>query len=386
MKRHRAPLQALCAFTQLILLTLAGCAAGGAQTAEVDPPSLTSSELGRALASEPFHRLIPLAFQFDPTEEALISQVVADGDPFDEAIPSWNVAGPRPFAVDIRVEGPSGWSPWLRIGDWNLEARTGEERTRFENGKVAVDVLQLTAPTQAAQIALRTFDEGAPLNPADVRAFITLTDRSQLETRLVSATSEPWPAAHEIDVPTRSQREDGGEIGGRICSPTSVAMVADFHGASIPTTEMAATILDPHHGIYGNWNRAVQGAFSHGVKGRIARFSSWSTVRDVLATGRPIVASIRADEGDIAGAPYTKTTGHLLVITGLTATGAVHVNDPAAKTAAGVKRLYRRRDMERVWFENGGVAYVLGEDDGNSKPARSQAGAGHAPTDGAHGE
>ena len=73
-----------------------------------------------------------------------------------------------------------------------------------------------------------------------------------------------------------------------------------------------------------------------------------------------IVASIRAGEGELRGAPYTKTAGHLLVVTGLGAHGAVHVNDPASKTTAAVSRVYRREDVERVWFANGGVAYALG--------------------------
>lgn len=386
-KRGRDPVLTFWALTPLAIFALLGCTATDAPGTEVgtqaqDIQELAGSGLDRALATEPFHRLISLSFTSDPSEGALLSQIVADGRPFDEAIPSWNVTGTRPFAVDVRVQGSEGWSPWLRIGDWNLASRTGEERTQFESGKVAVDVLRLTSPSQSAQIALRAMDEGAPLAPSAVQAFMTLTDRDQLGARVASAISEPWPAAHLIEVPPRSQREDGGEIGGRICSPTSVAMVVDYHGADVPTTQMAATIHDPHFEIYGNWNRAVQGAFSHGVPGRIARFSSWSTVREVLATGRPIVASIRAAEGEISGAPYTKTAGHLLVITGLHASDAVHVNDPAAKTAAGVKRLYLRSEMERVWFEKGGVAYVLGED---SAPL-IQPGSANAPLHGAPGK
>ncbi len=325
-----------------------------------------------ALASEPFHRLIRLELAHDPVEHALVSQVAQDELSFDEAIPSWNVPGTRPFAVDIRVgasdASPDGWSPWLRIGDWNLPSRTGDELTQFADCKVAVDVLRMTSPKQCVQVAFRAMDGGGPLDPAEIRAFLTLTDRSRLEARVAAAATEPWPTSHVIDVAPRSQRQDGGDIGGRICSPTSVAMVAGFHGASVPTRQMAATILDPHYDIYGNWNRAVQGAFVHGVDGRVARFSSWEAVRRVLATGRPIVASIRAREGEISGAPYTKTAGHLLVVTGLDAHGVVRVNDPAAKTSATVQRMYLRADMERVWFEKGGVAYVLGAGAGARGP------------------
>jgi hypothetical protein len=71
------------------------------------------------------------------------------------------------------------------------------------------------------------------------------------------------------------------------------------------------------------------------------------------------VASIKADEGQLRGAPYERTGGHLLVVTGLGPGGVVHVNDPAAPWPGVVPRRYMRADMEQVWFGRGGVTYAL---------------------------
>lgn len=333
----------------------------GACVSTPEPPREPKSPVELALATEPLHRHHQLDLATDPDfEGGLRSSVVADGAPFDEALPSWNVSTEMPFTVDIRVR-PDGstWSPWLRIGDWNLPRRTEDVPTTFDRGRVAVDVLRLVSPMEEVQLGFRPANGAVALDPMEITGSIVLTSVADLESSLDDAMSEPWPATVRLDVPARSQREDGGEIGHRICSPTSVAMALSYHGVDVRTAELATVIRDPHHDIYGNWNRAVQGAHAHGVQGRLARLSSWSRVADILATGTPIIASIRADEGELRGAPYPSTGGHLLVITGLGADGSVHVNDPAARTAADVPRTYFRRDMTRVWLANGGVCYLL---------------------------
>ncbi|MEE2940353.1 MAG: C39 family peptidase [Planctomycetota bacterium] len=340
-----------------IVLTSALCAcatAPGRPTPTLDP-------IDRALESERLHRHHRVALQAVPGDARVLrSPVISDGRPFTEALPSWNVAAETPFTVDVRAR-PHGspWSPWLRIGDWNLPARTDEVPTTFDRGRVAVDVLRLISPMDELQLEVRPADEGGSLAPLDITVTVVLSSMDDLAGALEAADAEPWPEPVQLEVPARSQREDGGDIGHRICSPTSVAMALDHHGVGVGTRTSAAALRDPHHDIYGNWNRAVQGARSFGVEGRLARLSSWTATAAVLAAGSPVVASIRAGEGELDGAPYSSTAGHLLVITGLGPEGRVHVNDPAARSAADVPRVYSRADMTRVWLANGGVAYLF---------------------------
>ena len=291
---------------------------------------------------------------------ALISEELVPSAPFTECLPSWNVASDAPFSVEIRTRpvGSDLWTPWLLIGDWRVASRPQDVVTACDEVRVSVDVLEAAIPQARAQLRFTPAGASA-MDSAAVRASMVFTDGARLGERVDAASGEPWPLPVQLTVPARSQRAAGEDIGHRICSPTSVAMVAAYHGQPVPTREMAATLLDPHFDIYGNWNRAVQGAFTHGVPGSLVRVSSWETVAGYLEEGRPLVASIRAEPGELRGAPYEKTAGHLLVITGLGLGGVVFVNDPAASWPGVVPRRYMRADLEKVWFRNGGVTYAF---------------------------
>jgi hypothetical protein len=137
-------------------------------------------------------------------------------------------------------------------------------------------------------------------------------------------------------------------------------MVLAYRGVERPTAEVAATLYDERHDIYGNWTRAIQGAFELGVPGYLRRFSRMSEVEETVASGQPLVVSVRVEEGELPGAPYEKTSGHLFVIVGFDERGDVIVNDPAATPPEeDVRRVYARREVERVWLRKNGVAYVL---------------------------
>jgi uncharacterized protein YvpB len=172
-------------------------------------------------------------------------------------------------------------------------------------------------------------------------------------------TPEPALWQRRLDVPFRSQRTEDPAIAGRICSPTSVSMVLAYYGLERPTAAVADRAYDAEHDIYGGWARAVQAAFEEGLPGYVARFGSWDGVRREIAAGRPVIVSIRAREGELAGAPYASTGGHLIVVTGFDERGDVHVNDPATTDPRQGVVTYAREDMERVWLGKGGVAYVL---------------------------
>lgn len=297
--------------------------------------------------------------RLDATGGSYTSRVVAREVPFTELLPSWNVDAPpgTSFRVDLRVGRAADdlWSPWLLVGDWGhpVEPRY----TRFAGGKVAIDVFESSEPWDRAQVRLEATGGAGAIELH--RLSLAFTDARALPGRVGEAAAEPWPAPVSVRVPARSQRDEDPRIAGSVCSPTSVAMVMELNGVKVPTAELAAEVLDPTHDIYGNWSRAVQGAFAHGVPGSLVRVSSWSAVAAFLERRIPLVASIRAGEGELRGAPYSRTDGHLLVVTGLGPAGQVLVNDPAAHWPGDVRRTYLREDLERCWFEKGGVAYAF---------------------------
>lgn len=281
---------------------------------------------------------------------------------FNEVLMSWNLRrdADAPYAVEVRLgrSHDASWSPWLRVGGEGGVG--GEVITTFADGKADVDIVRTGERYDLVQVRLLG---GADGSLTLHRLAAVLTDA----TGLPVAKPDPQPAPFaptlaciaRLAVPFRSQLAEAAELRPRICSPTSVAMLLEYRGVARSTAEVASRIYDPLHDLYGNWPRAVQAAFEWGVPGYLARFADWHEVAAVIAQGQPLIISIAVRPGQLSGAPYAKTAGHLLVITGFDAAGDVHVNDPAAVSAAQGQTTYARAELEQVWMRRGGTAYVL---------------------------
>ncbi len=295
------------------------------------------------------------------------------GPAFRDALVSWNAIVPdhAGLIVELRVARNEGsWSPWLQLGDWG-ERAPATPVVSFDGGRVEVDVFRSESAWDRAQVRVRAWRADSSPSTAITLERVSLCVSDRTTPHLVAwerfrpsrGCTEPAPRAPlapgRIDVPFRSQRALPPELAPRCCSPTSLAMVLAFRGVERTTEEVAALVYDRAHDLYGNWTRAIQGAFTLGVRGYAARFSSWVDVEESIRANQPLVISIAAAEGELHGAPYAKTDGHLLVLCGFDAQHRVLVNDPAAVDAAHGQLAYSRADLERCWFGHGGVAYVL---------------------------
>ncbi len=298
-----------------------------------------------------------------PDAPAACTTEIARGEhPFRDLLVSWNVDAPAGtgFVVELRVEADGAWSPWMHLGDWGereFAPGLAERVTTCTGGRIDVDYFRGERAFDAAQVRVTAFTrrEGAELVVRRLRFCF-----SDLE-RTVPAL-EPLaqrPLGTVLDVAPRSQHAEAAEIAARICSPTSVAMVLGYRGITVATRAVADRAFDPAHDLYGNWPRNVQTAYSFGVGGYLTRFSDWPRVERLVAANTPIVVSIAVKDGELRGAPYASTRGHLLVLIGFDAVGDCVVDDPAAPDAASARRTYRRADLERVWMARGGTAYVL---------------------------
>jgi hypothetical protein len=280
-----------------------------------------------------------------------------------EALVSWNL-DLEPGAA-ARIEARVGrWddalqaTPWLFVGYAGaVPATKGLQQGGF--AQIDVDVLRSEVPL--GWIEVRVSNTGrAPLRME--RIDITLRDR-QRRSALAAPPALPHTAPAlprampALQVPARSQRHDTGALGSRLCSPTSVSMVLAYHGIELPTLTVAASSHDALHDIYGNWPRNVQAAFEHGLEGYLTAIARWSEAEALLARGIPLVISIAAGEGELRGAPYARTGGHLLVLRGVDARGDLLAMDPASSTQP--ERTYRRSDLTRCWLARGGTCYVL---------------------------
>ena len=136
-------------------------------------------------------------------------------------------------------------------------------------------------------------------------------------------------------------------------------MVLAYRGVDRTTREVAELVYDKPHDIFGNWTRAVQAAFTLGVPGYLGRFWDWDEVKQTIAHDQPLVVSIGVKNGELTGAAYHETSGHLIVLCGFDKNGDCLVNDPAAKDAEHGQLTYKRSELQKCWMERGGTAYVL---------------------------
>jgi hypothetical protein len=334
-----------------------------------------------------------------PMTHCYQSQPLEAGLRFDEALVSWNLGVPAGAAavVEIRVaeagEG-AAWSPWMFVGDWsgNRPGAGGittivSPVVKFAGGKIDVDYLVAAKGKTFGQLQYRVLvfsavatQDASPvsiarmtvccMDTAAADAHWARQDALRLGTprpgvpvgtdRAAAAAKAADPARVEVAVPLRSQKTERPEIAGRICSPTSVTMVLGAYGIERPVLEIAEAAFDARHDLYGNWPRNVQTAYSRGVPGYLTRLTSWREVEDLLNLGWPVIISIQTKPGELRGAPYKETDGHLIVIRGIDAAGNILVNDPAASEPEKAALTYYRDDLTAVWLKRTlGTAYVL---------------------------
>lgn len=290
------------------------------------------------------------------------SDWIVPNGPFDQALPSWNIDLPEgaAFRVDIQVaeDEVGASSPWLDLGGWGEWPEELRSPVAFDSGKVSIDILDLSELHARARFRLRTRSAEADDPVVLQRLFCVFTNRGMMKEQVMTALKGP-NEAFLIEVPARSQKSESAELAPRICSPTSVAMVLEHYGHDYETAEVAALLYDPENDIYGNWNRAAQGAHMLGVPALVVRIYSWMEAETYLRTVGPLIISIGVEPGQLTGAPYEATSGHLLVLCGLDGNGNAWVMDPAVPAGERQPRKYSMEELLQVWLVRGGFTYAL---------------------------
>lgn len=314
------------------------------------------------------------------------SQEIRVREAFNEAIVSWNIwcEGGWSALIEMRVGKADRWSEWLRVG--YVGKQPGDEgATRIESAKDSVGSGRIDADyfvsddawerlqyriiaspdsqdaprgssTPGESVGVEVERMAVCLTAARVRHPAELEEPrdGELGASNYHGTAFRWAA------PFRSQKTSDDRLAGRLCSPTSVSMVAAYYGGDGSVERMSRRVWDGVNDLYGNWARNVQGAYECGVPGAVVRFSSWSDVERVMRHGTPLAASIVVEPGELRGSPYDSTAGHLIVLTGITPEGDFYASDPAVGVASKGQLTYRREDLARVWLSaTKGTAYLL---------------------------
>ncbi len=311
---------------------------------------------------------------------------VRPGFGFDQLIASYNASTPVGTFIEVstRARSTAGRpGSWDSLGRWAGHDRGFHRMTLGRQAddvaRVAVDTLVAKSGTRLGQWQLRlSLFRRSGTSKTPVVSMVAAV-ASHLPNH--APTSRPGSGAgHSLPVPRYSQEIHRGEYpqydgGGEAwCSPTSTSMVLGYWDR-LPAPRDYAWV-DPSY--EDPWvDHAARGTFAHGYDGTgdwpfntayagrfgldafVTRLRSLREAELFIKAGIPLVASISFGPGELDGAPIRSTSGHLLVIRGFTATGRVVVNDPAASSSRGVRRVYRRGQFENAWSDNGGVVYVI---------------------------
>lgn len=305
----------------------------------------------------------------------LTSRVYTTATRFDTLVPSWNATTPAGtyLQTEVRVRSGGRWTPWFNMGVWARGTETIKRRS--VNGqsaggwRVSTDTLQSTGSIFASgyQYRLKLFSKKKGTSPEVGQLAFTVSNSYRHGEFLgVAGSNALW--GKDLAVPQRSQMiyPNGGEVW---CSPTSLSMVMAYWATKTgnrslnqPVPTVAAGTYDYAYRGNGNWPFNTAYASAYGLRASVNRFSSLGQVERWISKGVPVIASISWGSGQLSGAPIPASNGHLLVIRGFDKSGKyVIVNDPAAGSNSGVRRVYSRQQFADAWLErgSGGVAYLV---------------------------
>ena len=155
-----------------------------------------------------------------------------------------------------------------------------------------------------------------------------------------------------------SQKSKNKTIRDRICSPTATAMALSLSSDSTDWDEIIDDCFDPATKAFGSWPLAIKSAAKHGFIGSVETTENWEDAIKVLATGQPLVCSIRFKEDELKGSPLKQTQGHLVCVYGLE-DNKVLALDPAAEGAKNVERQYDLKEFSKAWLRERGAIYYF---------------------------
>jgi hypothetical protein len=337
---------------------------------------------------------------------AWVSKWTAPGFSLTELIPSWhaNTPGSTWVRIDVRGRTADRTGSWDTVASWarddrDFTRRTGPSQTD-DLGRVLYDTW-LTPGVTSWQVRVTLHRKvGGTKTP---RLHTVGAVVSRLPSVSTVRTSKPGAErgaalGKVLRVPTFSQMVHRGSYpqyggGGQAwCSPTSTAMVLGYYKSLPPPSayswvrqghpdpvvpHLARQTYDSSYGGTGTWPFNTAFAATRTGNGFVTRLRSLREAERFIAAGIPLIASVTFGSGQLSGAPISSTNGHLMVIVGFRKNGDVVVNDPAASSNSGVRRVYDRGQFENVWLRrnssggggSGGLVYVI-HDDAHPVPNR----------------
>ena len=185
----------------------------------------------------------------------IILQSQASEVPFNRGLPSWNGTAPdksSSFAIQMRFPHSGGWSPWLTVGFWKNLIWPKYDKPEYGGGYIDYDYVKLYSYQEEWQfkVIMKRNKKEYPSPTIHKLSFYVSDSRTTDDVDILSIEADD---PEEIFIPTDflCQYDIDDNIGGSICSPTSVAMILKSYGIEVDPLEFARDTRDPHYGVFG---------------------------------------------------------------------------------------------------------------------------------------
>lgn len=303
-----------------------------------------------------------------PTTGSYVSPLIKTPFPLTELLPSWNVEAPPStgFTISIQITTDTlNFSPWLFLGREGESPLPDPRVLSFNKAIVDVDYIMTPEPFSHYRWRVDFFTTDPKRSP-ELKLFTVCYGNSKGDEALFKKFAKKdviqKNLVKKLNVPYRSQLANDPDISERIklaiCCPVSISMVLEYYNIKLPVRKICDLCFDSDNRVWGNWPRAAQTLHRFGLRAYVAQIRSFEEIQPFIARGVPLVASIKAFEGDLVSAPYKQVPGHILVIIGVDKDDTVWVNDPYNPDGKAGPRLWTRKEIEKVLIGRGGVVIV----------------------------
>lgn len=264
---------------------------------------------------------------------------------FEEMVASWNATLQGNASVEIQARAyitshnddkRGDWSGWLTWGEFGPTVHRGGESTNDgdvhgDNGWVFMnqDIFSVRGVHGGTKVQFKAIlrREDAS-DAAPVLRQINATIRNTNSGRKIEATYAETPYEGELPTkvhnkaPAYAQGIRHPEIGGSICSPTTISMLLNARNPQLDLLpeEVALNLFDFGNGIFGNWAYAASFAGLYGYESYF-QYASLEILMQELAKGNTVGMSVKYSNQKNGSYPYLEgsygsTGGHLITIIG----------------------------------------------------------------------
>ena len=316
---------------------------------------------------------------------------------FEEMVASWNATLPGNASVEIQARAyivshnedqPRGdWSGYLTWGEFGPTVHRGGSSTNDGavhggNGWVFMDqdIFSVRGVHGGVKVQFKAIlRREAATDAAPVLRQINATIRNTNNGRKIEATYAE--KAYEGTLPNKvmnvapayAQGIRHPEIGGSICSPTTISMLLNARDKSLDLLpeEVALNLFDFGNGIFGNWSYAASFAGLYGYEAYF-QYASLDILMQELAKGNTVGMSVKYSNSKSGSYPYLEgsygsTGGHLISIVGYEYTEG-HEGDPNylyfisgdsySRSDAYSFHRYKWTQLDKAWGEKRSL-YIL---------------------------